>query len=281
MAPKKSFVWLHFASVSKKEVVCNICHAVLARVDQSTTSMATHLRTQHNIVPGDDGTASVSAGGSGTQKRAAAFGTPSVNKFFKAQESLSEYLAKWTAKNNFTVAGIIGCAELSKFLATRNMSMPKSRETVWKHVEKFYEEKFGEQTKKIEAKVAKKVKFSISLDEWTDNTMKRYLKLFLHDHEEVFSLGLVPIPKGHCTSEVLEVIVRERLQLVGVDLSSSVVASTSDGDTTVKKLAELLQLPKQLCVNHGIHLAVTDVVYKKTNKKTSTIQNQQKQAAGE
>lgn len=143
------------------------------------------------------------------------------------------------------------------------MVMPKSQETVWKHIESFYEAKFEEQKTIITEKKSKGMKFSVSLDEWTDINGRRFVIIFLHDCKEVFNLGLIPIPPGHCTTKVLTDIVQQHLKTVGLDPTSDVVASTTDGASTVVKVASELEVTGKMCDNHAFHLAVTDVVYNK------------------
>lgn len=141
-------------------------HKIL-QTGTSTTPMAKHLLNIHKI-SGADEDASAAAGSSvgpssststsyGPVKRQfeEELSQQKLTKFFKSTDSLQYYLAKWAAMNNFSVAGIVACDELAAYLTTRNMSMPKSTETVWKHIESFHELHLGLQNDKIAEKVSK------------------------------------------------------------------------------------------------------------------------------
>ena len=39
----------------------------------------------------------------------------------------------------------------------------------------------------------------------------------------------------------------------------------TDGASVIKKTGKLPQITHQLCLSHGVHLAVVDVLYKKAN----------------
>lgn len=264
MSAKTSFVWTYFTSLSKFEVSCDVCkengrETKLKRSGNSTSSMSSHLKSQHNITePTKEEQAAFTAKRKQSQ--------PSVNKYFKSELSLGGYLAKWAAKDNFSVKGIIGCNELRIFLTSRNMTMPKSGETVWKLIEGFYQENFDKQTEELKGMIQRGSKFSISIDEWTDLNQRRYLMLFAHDSEHSYNLGLIPIPPGNATEEVLHELIVARIAVVGIDPQVDLVGCSSDAASTMPKLTKHLQITGQLCVNHCFHLAVTDVVYRKIKK---------------
>lgn len=85
------------------------------------------------------------------------------------------------------------CDELKVFLSSRNLRMPKSGDTIWKLIKKFYDAKFEQQKEKTKKKRDNGVKFSLCVDEWTDIVSKEFLSVCLHDDEETFNLGLVAI----------------------------------------------------------------------------------------
>ena len=59
-------------------------------------------------------------------------------------------------------------------------------------------------------------------------------------------------------------IVREKLKEFGICLDSDIVAATTDGAAVMKKFGKAILPTHQLCLAHGIHLAVCDVLYKTT-----------------
>lgn len=46
---KKSWVWEHFTETDKNIAECNICHKDIRRIHAGTSSMRSHLLTQHKI----------------------------------------------------------------------------------------------------------------------------------------------------------------------------------------------------------------------------------------
>lgn len=271
MSAKKSFVWKYFTKLNKFQASCGICKSEglnkILQHNQSTTPLISHLQSQHQITQTSSGSA-IETGIKQTQSSSSP-----LQKYFKVQDTLGGFLAKWAAKNHMSVAGIVGCDELASFLSGRNMTMPRSTETAWKHIESFFESTFAQQNDRIRAKVQKGVHFSISLDEWTDINFKRFVIIFLHDSSEAFNLGLLPIPAGSCTTEVLTKQVIDCLQAEGVNPATDVVASTTDGAKTVVNIAQALKVTGQQCINHAIHLAVTDVIYKKVKRQAKAGKN--------
>ena len=75
-------------------------------------------------------------------------------------------------------------------------------------------------------------------------------------------LGLVPV-EGSCDSDITIRLVKNRLAEFGIDMNSDIVASTHDGASVMVKYGRKIQAFSQLCYNHGIHLAVLDVLYRK------------------
>ncbi|CRL02390.1 CLUMA_CG015396, isoform A, partial [Clunio marinus] len=133
-------------------------------------------------------------------------------------------------------------------------NMPKARKSwVWRH---------------FEAETDRDARFSLTLDEWTDLTGRRYLHVNLHDLEGTYNLGIIPVPTGHCTADVISQLVTSKLEEVGLSLTKHIVSSTTDGAKVMLKYGRITHIGFQACINHGIHLAVTDVLYKKKKKQT-------------
>ena len=255
MSAKKSFVWEYFKGFSADSGKCLRCNEVIIRKSGSTTAMASHLASKHKITkPLEDNREDPIA-----KKRKITNQT--INNFLK-KESAEEIIAKCAATNGFSIAGIIKCEPIKGFLRDRGYEMPRSEKTAWNMIEKIYLEKYNEQKDKINEKIINGERFSLSLDEWTDITSKRHVVINLHSHNSSFNLGLRSIPPGSCKSEVLETIVKQTLQESRVDLQNQIVGVTCDGAAVMVKFGNLLQVNVQLCLNHAVHLAVTDVLYK-------------------
>lgn len=97
-------------------------------------------------------------------------------------------------------------------------------------------------------------------------TILQYMMLTLTDYEETHRLGLVPIPTGSCSSKVLHDLVVTKLNEFQLSVQEDIVAITSDGASVMKSLSNLLNIPIQLCINHGTHLSITDELSEEQNQ---------------
>ena len=59
--------------------------------------------------------------------------------------------------------------------------------------------------------------------------------------------------------------VQNKLSEFGLDLEKHVVACVTDGASVMVKFGKIIDWDHQLCYAHGIHLAVCDVLYHKTD----------------
>ena len=126
---------------------------------------------------------------------------------------------------------------------------------------------YADETKeKLKQSIAKKIsngeRFSISFDEYTSPTNKRYLCLNLHDeNHETISLGMIAIA-GSLPAEKALKLIDIRLSSFGLNRKRHIVGAVTDGASMMKKLVRLMEIEHQLCHAHGTHLAVTDLIYK-------------------
>lgn len=104
-------------------------------------------------------------------------------------------------------------------------------------------------------------KFSVTLDEWSSTGNRRYLNINLHLCGQSWNLGLVRI-KGKFTAELCQETIIGRLEEFGLSFTDDITCLITDGAAMMKKLGRISGKQQQLCFSHGIHLAVTDVVYK-------------------
>ena len=88
------------------------------------------------------------------------------------------------------------------------------------------------------------------------------MNINLHYSDGKFcNLGLARID-GACPSEKAVEMVKIRLRDFGLSFSD-IVSCTSDGAAVMVKFGKLIPSYHQLCYNHGVHLAILDVLYKK------------------
>jgi hypothetical protein len=97
-----------------------------------------------------------------------------------------------------------------EFIQTRGYSMPKSQTTLAHLIISFYEIKKQELFDKISYFKKLNEKFSITVDEWTDISMKRIINLTFHHNNVCFGLGLLKIG-GSCDVFKTEKLVKQNL----------------------------------------------------------------------
>ena len=87
------------------------------------------------------------------------------------------------------------------------------------------------------------------------------MNINVHDVNKHWSLGLVRF-RGSLNSKRITDIVKERLTEFGLNLNRDIVGATSDGASVMIKFGNENEFAHQLCLAHGIHLTVCDVLYK-------------------
>ena len=131
-------------------------------------------------------------------------------------------------------------------------------------VNNFLEERKKEVTKDLSLQYSEGRRFTLITDEWSASIGPRYVNIILKS-ESTTSLGLVRV-LGSLTSSAIVTILSNKLKQFHVDLKN-IVAITSDGCSTMVKVGKDLLAShgvfQQICLAHGIHLAVTDIIYDK------------------
>ena len=105
-------------------------------------------------------------------------------------------------------------------------------------------------------------RFSITLDEWTSTRNRRYMTVNLHGRGTFWNLGLARV-EGSMPAEKCIELLDKKLAEFELNLSDDIVSICTDGASVMRKVGNLIKPKQQLCYLHGIHLAVTDVLYKK------------------
>lgn len=119
-----------------------------------------------------------------------------------------------------------------------------------------------EVTRRFKAMINTGDRFSITLDEWTSRKNRGYLNVNVHFKDGDFvNLGLERIP-WRCPAEVIKSLTEKKLSAFSLK-SNDIVSSTTDGASTMKKFGRETDFMHQTCYVHAIHLAITDVIYKK------------------
>lgn len=259
MNKRKSETWIHFSKIQKDLAQCNNCGAHLSCKGGNTTGLINHLKL-HNVSININASKSCEVNDEATSSKQFKSSASLISNFLK-KESLNEILSKCAAKDGFSFNSIVHSEAIKGYVASRHHNMPKSCNTVREKILEFFEEKKLETKSELQKLIQLKKKFSISIDEWTDVAMRRYLNVTLRSSHLQFVLGLITI-KEKCTAEKIKELVKNTLDTFGVNLEKDIVASTNDGASAMIKYCSLITAETQLCYNHAIHLAVLKVMYK-------------------
>lgn len=142
--------------------------------------------------------------------------------------------------------------------------IPNSPATIWRMVD----DTAASDHKKIATFFTDIKVSSFCCDEWTSRNGKRFMNVNYHGNDVLISLGLVRISVS-ATAENLGGIFMNHLASFGINRPTAI---TTDGASVMKSMAMKLNVIHQLCILHGINLAVTDVLYKNVDLNTNTCQ---------
>ena len=70
---------------------------------------------------------------------------------------------------------------------------------------------------------------------------------------------------GSLFAEKIVDLVKNKLSNFNLSMKRRNIASVTNGASVMKKFGRLSSIEHQLCYDHGLHLAVCDVLYKKSN----------------
>ena len=108
-------------------------------------------------------------------------------------------------------------------------------------------------------------RFSTTTDEYTDLKNRRYININFHGKDlPPFHLGMIRI-FGSTNSGSLRNVIFERLKEYGI-FETNLVCITTDGASVILKMGREIDSLPQTCQSHGIHLAVSDILYIKTRE---------------
>lgn len=264
-------IWYHylFENVNKNVAKCKKCGKQIKCAGGSTSGLHTHLKTNHNIDTRKrkECVAKNDQGSSGSSQSVTVKHSNSITKYLKIEkkDTLSEILARMTARDGLPFSIICTSIEIRKGLSARNFNdIPVSPNTIRNMVIEY--------GKKIQSLLVIKLndmkknghKFSLTFDEWTSLKNRRYLNINIHfKNNEFENLGLVRV-YGCLPAEKCIELVDQKLKEYGLSISKDIVCITTDGAAIMTKVGRLIEAEQQLCYSHGIHLAVIDVLYNKS-----------------
>lgn len=251
----RSQIWSHFTRVSPDSdwAKCDHCHKSFKHT-AATTGLWYHLQKAHKIEKNE------------TKDE---HGEPDTKKskvqvkimLFVTKESLELIISKLAATDGLAFNVIAKSEFIQRSLRKEGYKPPEDATAVGKLVLKYAEEKKEELKALLAKKVANGTRFSTTMDEWTSGRNRRYFNFNLHWDGAFKSLRMIRID-GHFTAEDAVHHMKKLLAMFGLSMDKHIIASTTDGASMMKKIGRITKPEHQLCLAHGIHLAVTDVLYK-------------------
>lgn len=256
-----SEIWQFFTPAGSDYATCDKCGDRLKRKGGSTKGLWTHHKTHPDEDSSEAATSSKRKNDSATPFPKKLKIQPKINTFIKNPD-LGEILSKFAAQDGFSFHAIIESEGIQDYIRKPGMKMPKSSGTLAKLITEFYKSKKAETIDKIKVLMKDGAMFSISLDEWTDCQMRKYLNITLHTDDEDIVLGLMPVV-GSCNAEKTSELVGLFLKDFDLTLEEDIIASCNDGAAVMVKYGKLNSNVQQLCYNHSIHNSVVKVLYVK------------------
>ena len=111
----------------------------------------------------------------------------------------------------------------------------------------------------ISSRLEKGQRFSLSVDEWTSNANRKYMAIEMHTSDNVrINLGMRRVDKELPATKAADMIVKV-LAEYGLDIKRHIVCFISDGASVMKATGRILDIYHQVCIDHGIHLAVQEI----------------------
>ena len=166
-----------------------------------------------------------------------------------------QVLCDFIAKSNMSINSIVNCPHIEEYFQLKGWSLPNSCSTISKIIVDHADEVVCNFKKLFDGK-----KISIQIDEWTNNSNKRFMSVVATDSTEYVNLGLCEI-SGSATSANLLNLLKQKLELCRISLEN-VIGITSDGASVMKRLQQDSGKIQQSCYAHAIHLAVVDYLMK-------------------
>lgn len=283
-----SGVWKYLKKLPNKESVqCSICPKILSYKGSSTSVLLKHLDKVHKIkiekqkITGEKEVPSTSSSQPESEKSSSPVPKRTrITNFFRPCTKVSEIVARLVAQDGISIRAVTRSKFIREAFHDRQLTLPKSEGRTMELVLEYYKQQESIMVEKLQTIINSDRRFSLTLDEWTSLKNRRYLNVNLHsDDGTVFNLGLVFI-SGKCGAVEVRDMVLKHLDKFGLKLERHIVACTTDGAAVMQKFGRESPTEMMLCINHAVHLAVIDVIYKKktiTENEDKTYQDVEEQ----
>ena len=261
---KGSAVWEHFLRERGGQTAkCKRCNKVLKISGGSTKGLHVHLKTNHpHLCAGSSAESGTSSQSSSGDRGPAQKKRKTIDSYFPtyAEEDLDSILARMCARDGMPFSVFCTSPDLRSLLASKGFkNVPTHHDTIKKRVMVHCAQVKMEVKSEMKDSLTDGSRFSLTVDEYTSLRNRRYMSINVHCGEQVWGLGVIRC-LGSMTAERCVDLLKEKLAEFGLNLQH-VMGVTSDGAAVMVKFGKQLPCDHQLCLAHGIHLAVVDVLY--------------------
>lgn len=177
----------------------------------------------------------------------------------KAKDSLEKVLSRMSARDGLSFRALANSYDIRRMFPLGGYIIPESANTIREIVLRYASEVRVGITKELAAMKASGYLFSLTMDEWTSIRGRRYANVNIHCNGKTFCLGLVRC-LGSMVAERCTELVVELIKAYGLE-ETDIIAITTDGAKVMVKMGRQMPFTHQLCIAHGLHLAVMDVLY--------------------
>ncbi|XP_073817273.1 zinc finger BED domain-containing protein 4-like [Musca autumnalis] len=251
-----SVVWTHFKRGTVDTAVCNICSKTISCKGKSTSGLIRHLKGIHSTIINNKENSE-----SPPKKTRVIQST--LDKYTSKKDSLCVVVGKLAAVDGMSIRTITRSSFIRESMSIQGFHLPKTERDIQQLIILHFTEVKSCMKIDIESMLNKRQRFSLVMDEWTSIKHRKYLNIcLLGDEKTFFNLGMIYIPGKSGANEIRDLL-DYRLQEYGISLENQIVATITDGPNVMKKIVNNSPANGIFCLSHAIHLAVTDVFYKK------------------
>lgn len=258
-------VWQHY-NKTKDGGVCKLCSRQIKAAGGSTSGLRGHLKSQHEINLLKRGKSIPLSGISGKRDSQPYKEISTITSYFKpiVDDSFPAVIARLTALDGLPFNKFCTSEDLRKLLKVKGYrDIPKSPNTIRKIVLEYSNKMLQEAINELKENKLRREVFSLTFDEWTSVKNHRFMNINVHTKDAFWNLGLARV-HGSMPAEKCVEILNKKLSEFQLGFTN-IVSITTDGVSVMKKVGKLIDPHHQLCIAHGIQLAVIKVLY---NNKT-------------
>ena len=173
--------------------------------------------------------------------------------------------ARMAAKRGIPFDVLAHSEDIQRGLLAQGHKPYKSTSSVSRAVNRYAKQVEREIIELLKKKKGNNIRFSITTDEWTNNQNAGFANFNVHmPNRDWVCLGTARVV-GSFGAKAAEKSLHKKLKQFGLTVAEDVVATTTDGVELMKAMGRNLLCLHIVCMAHGLHLAISDVLYKVCN----------------